>query len=959
MPSESQPAKKSKPRSGSGTPSTREDEPVLLDSAPLKLKLLDWALIVAFLALTFLLGIFPLKDTDFWWHLRTGDWIRENGTVPTTDLYTFSVPDKAWIDLHWIFQLALSFGFERGGVEFLNLAKCVITTLALLLVLLARKKDWPVWVMLLAWLPALLVLSGRMYVRPETFTLFYLCADLAILFRWDRSPRLAFLLPVVQLAWVNSQGLFVLGPILIGAALVAALFRPGAFSAGRRRWWRTVALASLLAGAACVLNPYGLQGALYPLQLLGTMNNTVFSKSIAELTPIPLFVQRNVGWNNPSLWLQLLTIAVGALSFVIPVLSTVFLRGRSEPEAEENLGTEKLATEKPARKKKAGRSKRVKSAPEADVVPEPKTARHDWAPTLFRLMLYAFFCRLSWQATRNSHQFAAVVGTITAWNLAEWAASIIRRRGPSSVSIGPALFARFATLACLVILFLAVLSGRYYAWLGEGRTLGLGEEPIWFPHEAVRFAGRPDMPERFLSFHDGYAALYDYYNGPKRKVYVDARLEIVGPELYSEYLALQGRLSDLTQDPQVWSNQLDELGRPAVLAGHAGNAIVGANLMSSADWRCVWFDPIAAVFVHQSYEQVLREHEFQFARGHFQPGSAANRFSEDERVALAKAAWSYSGVFHGKGRMDLARACIMFGLDQARRNVESSPDVPAAWKLLGQLEAAREPFSDPAHRVARFRHSFDPVFDLSPLRATYAIRRALDGNPTDFLTLLLLSQLYEDRLMTEATLPLLERLCALRPINEHQSETQTRAQERIDVLKQELGPSPQTKWENLSELDRVVGRLLASGRAEGTADLLEKAYPSDSRPWEITDRIATLRLHLGEAERARKLWQAAASPSSQAVRLARLAASYLVTGEIDESRRLYQEAIAADGNLFEANFGLAVLEEDTGHALESNQLARKAAELALDDVRRGAAQNIVDETTPYISRNQMVNPSGD
>ncbi len=195
--------------------------------------------------LTFLLGVFPLKDTDFWWHLRTGDWIRQHGTVPTTDLYTFTVPDHPWVDLHWGFQVALSWGYAYGGVVFLNLAKCVITCLAILLVITARKRDWPVWVMLLGWLPALLVLSGRMYVRPETLTLFYLCADLAILFRWGKYPKLAFLLPLVQVAWVNSQGLFVLGPILIGFALVAAVFRPGAFAPSQTRWWRTVGLATL------------------------------------------------------------------------------------------------------------------------------------------------------------------------------------------------------------------------------------------------------------------------------------------------------------------------------------------------------------------------------------------------------------------------------------------------------------------------------------------------------------------------------------------------------------------------------------------------------------------------------------------------------------------------------------------------------------------------------------------
>src|SRR4051812_4572343 len=158
-------------------------------------RLADAGLIAMFLALTFLLGVFPLRDTDFWWHLRTGDLIRQTGTIPRVDFLTFGAEGHRWIDLHWGFQVALSWLYARGGVVALNLAKCVITCAAVALLLTSRRRDWPVWAMLLVWLPALYLLGGRMYVRPETLTLLYLSADLAILSRIDRRPGLAFLLP--------------------------------------------------------------------------------------------------------------------------------------------------------------------------------------------------------------------------------------------------------------------------------------------------------------------------------------------------------------------------------------------------------------------------------------------------------------------------------------------------------------------------------------------------------------------------------------------------------------------------------------------------------------------------------------------------------------------------------------------------------------------------------------------
>ena len=60
------------------------------ESSRFALKLADAGLTLLFLGLTFLLGMFPLKDADFYWHLRTGDRIRQSGQIPRVDDYTFT-----------------------------------------------------------------------------------------------------------------------------------------------------------------------------------------------------------------------------------------------------------------------------------------------------------------------------------------------------------------------------------------------------------------------------------------------------------------------------------------------------------------------------------------------------------------------------------------------------------------------------------------------------------------------------------------------------------------------------------------------------------------------------------------------------------------------------------------------------------------------------------------------------
>ena len=483
---------------------------------------LDGSLIVLFLVLTFLLGSFPLKDADIYWHLRTGDLIRQTGKVPHKDIFTFTREGTPWIDLHWLFQAGISWLHERGGVLALNVAKCVITCLAMLILLAARKREWPIPVMVLAWLPALFVLGGRIYIRPETLTLLYLSIFLAVIFRWDRYPLLAFLLPMVQVAWVNSHGLFVLGPVILGFGLIDAALRIGLFAPERRRWWKLILTASLATGLACLINPYGIAGALYPIQLAGTMSNPIFARNVAELWSVQTFIRENKGVANLSLQLHFLAMLVGVLSFVIPLVwhFANWLREGRTPESRIAPGRAAAVKEKavPSKKKRSPSAKAQGKATTAKATANAGNASAaSWWLSPFRLLLFVSFGWLSLQATRNTHQFGAVAGAVTAWNFGEWAAMVRNRRtllGPVEPSRW-ALPARPLAFATLGVLLLGVGSGQFFRMTGEGRTIDLGEDALWFPHEAAKFAGKAGMPSRFLSFHNAHASLFEYYHGPE------------------------------------------------------------------------------------------------------------------------------------------------------------------------------------------------------------------------------------------------------------------------------------------------------------------------------------------------------------------------------------------------------------------------------------------------------------
>jgi tetratricopeptide (TPR) repeat protein len=192
-------------------------------------------------------------------------------------------------------------------------------------------------------------------------------------------------------------------------------------------------------------------------------------------------------------------------------------------------------------------------------------------------------------------------------------------------------------------------------------------------------------------------------------------------------------------------------------------------------------------------------------------------------------------------------------------------------------------------------------------------------------------------------------LLGLSPINGMQNQQQELLAGMMPQLRSSLGGMPPATWKNLDELNGAVEQLLSGGRAASAAAFLVRAYPSASRPWPEADRIATLYLHLGEPSRARAIWEGVSAPPKPAVRDARLAAAHFIEGDIARARETYANALAADPDLFEALYGLAVLEQDVGRAPESLAAARRALAVAPDDIARAATRGVIAVVTPYAS----------
>src|SRR5437879_1326282 len=79
-------------------------------------------LLAAMLPLALLvLAAQPNTDPDLWWHLRTGQWILDNRTVPHADPFSSTQDGTHWVAHEWLADVGLYLLYQAGGFGALTL----------------------------------------------------------------------------------------------------------------------------------------------------------------------------------------------------------------------------------------------------------------------------------------------------------------------------------------------------------------------------------------------------------------------------------------------------------------------------------------------------------------------------------------------------------------------------------------------------------------------------------------------------------------------------------------------------------------------------------------------------------------------------------------------------------------------------------------------------------------------
>jgi hypothetical protein len=214
-----------------------------------------------------ILPVHEIVDPDYWWHLRTGQQILEHGSLPHTDIYSFTSAGKTWTAHEWLSEVVMYSLYQAAGHAGVVLMFAVVVAVAFGIAYW-RCRGKP-FVAGFAVLLGGLASTPTLGARPQMFTVLFVSIFLAALgiYQHGGAARKLWWLVPAMLLWANLHGGFVAGLGLIVLTCVGLALDQrshGADAGSILRALRPLLYVLLACTAVAAINPNGMRLYAYP-----------------------------------------------------------------------------------------------------------------------------------------------------------------------------------------------------------------------------------------------------------------------------------------------------------------------------------------------------------------------------------------------------------------------------------------------------------------------------------------------------------------------------------------------------------------------------------------------------------------------------------------------------------------------------------------------------------------------
>ena len=257
-----------------------------------------------------------LTTADLGRHLKNGELVLQgNFEVLKTNFYSYTEPNFQTVNHHWGSGVIFYFIWKLFGFTGLSFFYFIVSLIIFYLFFRIAQKESNFKITLLVSLLLIPLIADRREIRPEIFSYLFIALFFWILWHWRQgrlNDKWLFILPLLEVFWVNTHIYFVFGPALVGLFWIERLINKFKiqFLDHDPMFSKKFDLVLVLTGLATLLNPFGLKGLLY---LFNIFKN--YGYRIVENQSV--WFLKNWGLKNPNLTLFEISFIVLVLSFII------------------------------------------------------------------------------------------------------------------------------------------------------------------------------------------------------------------------------------------------------------------------------------------------------------------------------------------------------------------------------------------------------------------------------------------------------------------------------------------------------------------------------------------------------------------------------------------------------------------------------------------------------------------
>ncbi len=229
--------------------------------------------------------------------------------VLQSNFYSFTYSQYPFLNHHWGTGVIFYLAQKVGGFIFLHLFSISLILTTFLLLFKMAKKEAGLVVATILSLILIPLMAYRKEIRPEIFSGLFSAIFFYILWAYrnkEISAKWLWVLPIVEVFWINLHIYFVLGPAIVGAFLLEKII---VYIKNREQ--PLISLSIVFSGVllATFINPFGWKGIVHPFNVYSNYGYRVLEEQ-------SVWFLENLGIHNPTfIFFKILLVMVG-VSFI-------------------------------------------------------------------------------------------------------------------------------------------------------------------------------------------------------------------------------------------------------------------------------------------------------------------------------------------------------------------------------------------------------------------------------------------------------------------------------------------------------------------------------------------------------------------------------------------------------------------------------------------------------------------